>query len=164
MVLSCLVEPLVSPLTGRGTSGGPRRSALIGTRLAMTALAASALIAVSGAELRGERIVAPAKAERVVANAHKKPDAIAYQQLLETVFAAYVLRDEDDLVREPGLAASFEQAALGDHRLRDIRNMIRDSGPALGLGLRIDRLAGGSDATWLRFGSGRHLSGQPLRI
>src|SRR5687767_8119955 len=111
MVLSCLVEPLVSPLTGRGTSGH-RRSALTGTRLAMTALAASALVALSGATLKNEKIYAPAKAEKVVQNAHKKPEATPYRVLLETVF---LVRAREDLISMPGEAACFEQKPLDYH-------------------------------------------------
>jgi hypothetical protein len=153
MVLSCLVEPLVRPLAGRGTSG----SALSGTRLAMTALAAS-IVALSGAQLKGEKIVhAPAKAERIAGNAHKRPDAIPYR----VQFAHLFLASELEQLAEPGEAASFEQKALGDHRLRAKRNLIRETGPSLGLALRLDRLRGGSAGTWLRFNSARHLSGQP---
>jgi hypothetical protein len=154
MVLSCLVEPLVPPLTGRGT-GGPRRSALAGTRLAMTALAAS-IVALSGASFKGEKVHAPAKAEStVVCNAHKRPDAIPYR----VQFAHLYLAAELEKLAEPGEAACFEQKALGDHRLRDKKNLIRDTGPGLGLALRLDRLRGGSAETWLRFGSGVHQSG-----
>lgn len=150
MVLSCLVEPLVAPLTGSS-----RRSALSGTRLAMTALAAS-IVALSGAQLKGEKIVAPAKAETtVVCNAHKRPEAIPYRVQFAHLFMASTVVE----LAEPGLAASFEQEALGDHRLRDKKNLIRDTGPGLGLALRLDRLRGGSAETWLRFGSGVHLSG-----
>jgi hypothetical protein len=151
MVLSCLVEPLVPPLTGRGT----RRSALSGTRLAMTALAAS-IVALSGATFKGEKVHAPAKAEKtVVANAHKRPDAIPYRVQFAHLFLASAI----EKIAEPGEAACFEQKALGDHRLRHKKNLIRETGPSLGLALRLDRLRGGSAETWLRFGSAVHLSG-----
>lgn len=94
-------------------------------------------------------------------NAHQKPAPIPYRVLLETVFAA---TREDDVFAlvQPGEAAGFEQKALDVHRLKHKRDIVRDSGPNLGLGQRIDRLHGGSLRTYLRFGSALHLSGQPL--
>jgi hypothetical protein len=122
----------------------------------MTALAAS-VVALSGATLKGEKVVhAPAKAEKtVVANAHKRPDAIPYR----VQFAHLFLASSIEALKQPAEAACFEQKALGDHRLRHTRDLIRETGPTLGLALRLDRLRGGSAETWLRFGSGVHLSG-----
>lgn len=156
MVLSCLVEPLIS--------GGRRKSALSGSRIAVTALAATALLALSGASIKGDKIKAPApaKAEQVVkANAHKKPEAIPYRVQFAQLFTAVAATREDDILVEPGEAASFEQASLHEHRLRHKRDLIRETGPCLGVALRRDRLRGGSADTWLRFGSGTHRSGQP---
>ncbi|MCK6550859.1 hypothetical protein L6R52_33790 [Myxococcota bacterium] len=164
MVWSCLVEPLVQPLVGRRT--GLSGSALQKSRLAATALACTALMAIAGtaeaAELAARaktRSVEPARAEASVRNAHAKPAPIPYRELLQTVFAA---RREDDQLEEPGLAPSFEQDALNAHRLKHKRDIARDQSPGLGLGLRIDRLRGGLLATFLRFGSGRHLAGLPI--
>jgi hypothetical protein len=120
----------------------------------MTALAASALVALSGATIRGEKIHAPAKAEKIVCNAHKRPDAIPYR----VQFAHLFLAREIETLSEPGEAASFEQKTLSDHRMRDARFLIRETGPSLGLALRLDRLQRGSAETWLRFGSAVHLS------
>jgi hypothetical protein len=121
----------------------------------MSAIAASAIVALSGATFKGEKVHAPAaKAEKIVCNAHKRPDAIPYRVQFAHLFVASTCERLD----EPGEAASFEQKALGDHRLRSKRNLIRETGPSLGLALRLDRLRGGSAETWLRFGSGVHLS------
>src|SRR5258708_6592331 len=92
MVLSCLVEPLVSPLTGRGTGG----SRLSGTRLLSTALACSAVLAIAGsageakaAEM--ERVRVAKKIDFEARNAHRKPEPIPYRELLQSVF---VRRDD----------------------------------------------------------------------
>lgn len=163
MVFSCLVEPLVQPLVGRrtGLSGG----ALQKSRLAATALACTALMALAGtaeaaalAARAKARTAEPARAEASMRNAHAKPAPIPYRELLQTVF---VTRREDEL-EEPGLAPSFEQDALNAHRLKHKRDIARDQSPGLGLGVRIDRLRGGTLATFLRFGSGRHLAGLPI--
>lgn len=165
MVFSCLVEPLVAPLVGCG--GGVRGSALTKSRLAATALACTALLALAGTAEANElaaRATEPAAAKvapekAAVRNAHAKPAAIPYRVLLQTVFAA---RREDQLLAEPGLAPSFEQDALDAHRLRRRPDSVLDLGPGLGLTQRIDRLYGGTLSTFLRFGSGRHLAGQPI--
>jgi hypothetical protein len=120
----------------------------------MTALAASALVALSGATIKGEKIHAPAKAEKIVCNAHKRPDAIPYRVQFAHLFLAQKIEE----LGEPGEAASFEQEALGDHRLRSKRFLIRETGPSLGLASRLDRLQRGSAETWLRFGSALHQS------
>lgn len=162
MVLSCLVEPLVSPLIGRGKSG-LGRSSLAGTRLASTALAVSVLIAISGtvsaSELVAKASRSEVRAEQTVArNAHAKPAPVPYSELLRTVFA---FRRLETLAAEPGESPIFEQKALAFDRLRHQRDIVRDPGPGLGLGQRLDRIYGGRDSTFLRFGSGIHLSGQP---
>jgi hypothetical protein len=160
MVLSCLVEPLIAPLVGFGTAGR-RRTALSGSRISVTAIAATALLALSGATIKGDKIKAPApvKAEQTVkANAHKRPDAIPYRVQFAHLFIAPV---KEDLLVEPGEAARFEQSSLHEHRLRHKRDIVRETSPCLGVALRRDRLRGGSADAWLRFGSGTHRSGQP---
>lgn len=155
MVLSCLVEPLVSPLVGRGTTGR-RRSGLSGTRLASTALACTALLALAN-PARAETILADAnevRIDRTVRNAHVKPKTMSYLELVQTVFT--VQRREE--LAAPPESACFEQDAVEAHRLKHKRDIVRDSGPSLGLGQRIDRLFGASTKTYLRFGSGVHQS------
>jgi hypothetical protein len=169
MVLSCLVEPLVSPLTGRDTSGH-RRSALTGTRLLSTALACASMIAIAGqaaeekaAEIENARIAQ--KIDFEARNAHKKPDPIPYRELLATVFAR-----RDDLLASmkvaEGEAPSFDQKAIDAHahRLRHKRDIVEGSGPGLGLGRLIDRLYGGTATTFLRFSAGVHRSGVPASV
>jgi hypothetical protein len=161
MVLSCLVEPLVQPLVGRGARGPARRTALSRGRLAASALAVSALLAVAtnadAADLLEGRTTA-AQAEGCVRTAHKKPAALPYRELLAQVAAA---RREDDLVAAPAQSPEFEQAALGVHRLRHARNLVRDSGPGLGVARRLARVTAPAERTFLLFASGRHMSGAP---
>lgn len=161
MVLSCLVEPLVAPLTGRSASRG---SALSGSRLATTALAVGALLTLAQtAEARAlaEQGGAPKAEAAVVHNAHAKPAPLPYRVLFQVELA---IREEDaqDLLAPPAEAPSFEQHALDAHRLRHRRDIIRDGSPSLGLGRRLDRLFGGTSSTYLRFGSGRFLAGLPV--
>jgi hypothetical protein len=161
MVLSCLVEPLVSPLTGQDTSGR-RRTGLTGTRLLSTALACASAIVLAGAageakaaELEQARIAE--KCDFEARNAHKKPDPIPYQKLLQTIF----LKSEDRGLDLLGALESpcFEQTAIDVHRLRRKRDLVPREGPNLGLGQRIDRLYGGTASTFLRFAAAVHRSG-----
>lgn len=162
MVLSCLVEPLVSPLTGQDTSGR-RRTGLTGTRLLSTALACASAIALAGAA--GEAKAAELEQARIAKkcdfesrNAHKKPDPIPYQKLLQTIF----LKSEDrclDLLGAPAESPCFEQATIDVHRLKHKRDLVPIEGPNLGLGQRIDRLYGGTAGTYLRFAAAVHRSG-----
>ncbi len=154
MVLSCLVEPLVSPLIGRGASGPGRRSGLGRSRLAATALIASALLV----SAKGLPSVDELKQEttEVARNAHKKPDPIPYHQIL----AQFVRREDDQRVLALVEAPAFEWDAITAHRLKHSRDLVRDTGPGLGHGLRIDRTRRARQ-TFLLFLSGRHLSGSP---
>src|SRR5687768_5056176 len=106
MVLSCLVEPLVSPLIGQGTSG-PRRTSLTRTRLLATAIAVSALVTLSspasGAELQLEK--APHAAMR---NAHQKPAPKPYREMFAAVLFAW---PRDEFSFSLAVSPSFEQAA-----------------------------------------------------
>jgi len=88
-------------------------------------------IAVSDAEEHLETSNHP----RVQRNAHAKPEAPPSQALL-----AETARREDDLVARPGLAPVFEWDALRAVRKRHARDIVRATGPSLGLGRRLDRL------------------------
>ncbi|MCB9646719.1 MAG: hypothetical protein H6730_09030 [Deltaproteobacteria bacterium] len=161
MVLSCLVEPLVQPLVGRGTRGPARRTALSRGRLAASALAVSALLAVAtnaDAQDLLEGRTAPAKSQCCARTAHKKPAAVPYREVLARFLAA---RREDDIVVAPALSADFEQEAIGVHRLRHARNLVRDSGPGLGVARRLARVTAPAERTFLLFASGQHMSGAP---
>lgn len=161
MVLSCLVEPLVQPLVGRGTRGPGRRTALSRSRLASTALAMSALLAVATSADASDLLegrTAP-EAEQVQRNAHAKPAPIPYRVVLEQFTAAR--REDDHLVAQPGLAPEFEWDAVLAHRLRHSRDIVRDIGPGLGLGRRLDRLLSSAQLTFHLFASGQHQSGAP---
>ena len=161
MVLSCLVEPLVSPLIGRGT-GGPGRSApmrrtgLGRSRLAASALITSALLIAASSMPSADEIVQEETTE-VARNAHKKPDPIPYRQVLD----AFIARDEKVMSFDLIAAPEFESEAILMSRLKHSRDIVRDTGPGLGLGLRIDRTRRASQETFLLFASGRHLSGSP---
>src|SRR3990170_3313570 len=117
MVLSCLVEPLVSPLVGRGTSGVGRRTALRRSRFASTALAATALLAattmVDASELRRGETAEHTEAETAF-NPHKRPDLAPAR----IVLADLVRRADEGLVMSPTEAPSFDQRAVFAHRLR----------------------------------------------
>lgn len=158
VVASCLVEPLVRPLVpGRGGGGGgPRpgsRTALRG-KLAATALACSMLMAVTTNATASELLEAP-EAPRVHRNAHAKPDPIPSHERL-----AEVARREDDIVARPALAPEFEWDAVEASRRRHARDIVRDTGPGLGLGRRLDRLTAVL-RSFLLFSSGWHHSGAP---
>lgn len=163
MVLSCLVEPLVSPLVGRGTSGPGRKSGLRRSRFAATALAASALMAVSTcvdvSTLREEAKAAAPEA-KVVRNAHRRPDATPYR----VVLAAFLGREENPLLAEPGEAPDFEHRALYVHRLRHRRDLGIDPGPVLGLGRRLDRLRPSALSAFRLFASATCRAGAPYPI
>jgi hypothetical protein len=147
MVLSCLVEPLVSPLVGQGISGR-RRTALLGTRLLSTALALTALSTVAGMA-EAEEIAAHAKTEeaRVAPNAHKKPDPVPYRVLLQTEF---LLPHANAEIQMPEESPWFENKAHHAHRLKDERDIRRAQGPRFGHLHPIDHLYGGGSSTSLR--------------
>jgi hypothetical protein len=155
MVLSCLVEPLVSPLIGRGASGPGRRSGISRSRLAASALITSALLVCASSIDSVDEV----KAEEPAAqrNAHKKPDPIPYRQVLDE----FVARDEKIMSFDLIAAPDFESEAILMSRLKHSRDIVRDTGPGLGLGLRIDRTRSAANETFLLFASGKHLSGSP---
>ena len=155
MVLSCLVEPLVSPRVGRGPSG-PRRSRLSKSRLAATAIMVSALAAVTTNVDAAEH---ESKAERIYRTAHKRPDPIPLREIV----AAHVAQANKDELPAPGEAPVFEWDAIFAHRLKHCRDIVRDQGPGLGLGRRLDRLSSAAN-TYHLFMSGVHRSGTPYPI
>lgn len=159
MVLSCLVEPLVAPLVGR--PGGRRKTALT-RRMAATALMVSALAAVTTNAHAADQVKkvtgAEVKESAQLRNAHQKPAAIPYRELQAQ--AALPAKDEDPLA-EPGEAARFETEAHLDARKRPRPDLRRDTGPSLGLHLRIDALRRAHRLTYLTFGAGQHRSGAP---
>lgn len=171
MVRSCLIEPLVKPLIAPRAGLG-RRSALSGSRLAATALALSALAAVTtyahatqdaleSASLRSKLESA------VAANAHRPPAKVASKALLERFLAEYAAdalsatpaRRQDDLVEAPALAPDFDQDALDLTRLR--QSSAADPGPRLAIAALTSRLRGGTDPTYQLFGSAQHRAGIP---
>lgn len=157
MGLSCLVEPLVKPLVARRTGGLARQARLGGSALAMTAIAASALLACANPAAADQ--IAKTEKHDVVRSAHKKPKAISYRAMLAHFQA---IRRQDltlDVLTE---APDFETEAVRAARWRHAWDTGGGSGPVLRLGMRIDRLLGAADrSTFLRFGSGQHRSGSP---
>jgi hypothetical protein len=93
----------------------------------------------------------------VVRNAHKKPDPIPQRILLD----AMVAREDRFLPLALHEAPDFESEAILLERLKHSRDIVRDTSPGLGLGLRIDRTTSASNRTFLLFASGKHLSGSP---
>lgn len=161
MVLSCLVEPLVKPLVGSGRAGGRsgRRSGISRSRLAATALAASAIMAIA-TNASASEILEKAQStqkERVVCNAHKKPDPIPYRVFVQE----FCVLSQEQRLPPPSEAPDFEWDAILAHRLRHSRDIVRDTGPGLGLAQRLDRLRGAGRSTFLHFQSGQHRSGAP---
>jgi len=163
MVLSCLVEPLVAPLVGRGA--GPRRgSALSRRRLLATALMASALVGVTtqGHAAEVERRLKHGRAEkteqRALRNAHQKPAAKPYRLVMAEF--ALAARPKEELA-QPGQAADFESDGLRLDRLRHARDIGKATGPTLALARRLDALTAARSSTFLRFGSGHYRSGAP---
>ena len=158
MVLSCLVEPLVSPLIGRGASGPGRRSGFRRSRLAASALVASALLVCASSMPSADDVLQEKETEaEVVRNAHKKPDPIPYRQVLDS----FIAREDKILSFDLIAAPDFESEAILMSRLKHSRDIVRDTGPGLGLGLRIDRTRSAANETFLLFASGKHLSGSP---
>lgn len=158
MVFSCLVEPLVKPLVGRGTSGPGRRTALRRSRLASTALAVSALMACATAADASLLDGHQKKQSEVRCNAHAKPAPIPSRVELDRLAT---LRNEDELVAAPALAPDFEWEALSAAHLRHRRDIGLDTGSGLGLGKRLDRLLSPVESTFVLFSSGQHQSGAP---
>ena len=156
MVLSCLVEPLVSPLIGRGTGGPGRRSTIRRSRLAASALITSALLVCASSMPSADDLLEE-KQEEVARNAHKKPDPIPYRQVLDE----FIAREDKILSFDLIAAPEFESEAILLSRLKHSRDIVRDTGPGLGLGLRIDRTRSASNRNFLLFASGKHLSGSP---
>jgi hypothetical protein len=165
MIRSCLIEPLVKPLVGRGSAGVGRRSALSRGKILSTCLALTALASVTTAadaremeaELQKSQIEATVKP-----NAHRAPK-LATQKMLDR-FLSLVARREDDIVRRPALSPDFERVALEvDQRRSRLRPLAAHARGAAGLWLarRTERLRAGADSTFLLFGSGVHLSGIP---
>lgn len=158
MIRSCLIAPLVEPLVASRVG---RRTALAGSRLAMTALALSALAAVSTyadatrAELESQALRSKIESS-VVANAHRAPDKVAPKVLLER-FLALVATREDDVVRAPLESPDFEQPRWDGLS----PTPVFAPGPRLAEARRLDRLRGGSDPTFVLFGSALHRSGVP---
>ena len=160
MIRSCLIAPLVEPLVASRVG---RRTALSGSRLAATALALSALAAVTtyADATRGalESHSLRSKIESsVVANAHRLPDKIASKVLLER-FLTTEARRQDDLVSAPVESPDFDPPPI-DSRLA-AKSRVPNPGSRLAEARRIDRLTGGHEATFLLFGSGQHRSGIP---
>ena len=93
------------------------------------------------------------RAPKVLRNAHAKPDPIPSRVLL-----AEAARREDDIVERPALAPEFEWDAVEASRRRHAWDIVRDTGPGLGLGRRIDRLTAVL-RPFLLFHSGWHQSG-----
>lgn len=159
MVLSCLVEPLVSPLIGRGAGGPGRKSGFRRSRLGATALAASALLVCAQGLPSADDLLKEKNEERVVCNAHAKPAPIPSRVQLAELLA--VREDEAPELAAPVEAPEFEWDAVFAHRLKHSRDIVRDTGPGLGLGLRIDRTRGAVSRTFCLFASGQHRSGAP---
>jgi hypothetical protein len=151
MIRSCLIEPLVKPLVGRG-----RRSALQRSKIAATCLALSALVSVTtnaDAARDALGLDQSARPATVKPNAHRAPK-IAPRVVLEE-FLALVASREDAIVEAPAEAPDFEL-----HSPREgPRPRLHWGG--LRLARRLDDLFSGSDPTFRLFGSGQHLSGIP---
>ena len=122
--------------------------------MAATALACSMLMAVTTNATASELLEEP-EAPRVQRNAHAKPAPVPSRiQLAEAA------KREDDIVIRPGLAPEFEWDAVEASRRRHARDIVRDTGPCLGLGRRLDRLTAAS-RPFLLYQSGWHHSGAP---
>lgn len=177
MVRSCLVEPLIKPLIaprpGLGRRSALSSSGLSSSRLVATALALAALASVTTyahathAALESEGLRSKlASSAGVVANAHRLPAKVAPKVLLERFLSdmaadldVVAARREDDLVQAPSLSPDFDQDALSPDGLRS--SPIPDPGPRLARAVQTARLRGGTDATYLLFGSAQHRAGIP---
>lgn len=155
MVLSVLVEPLVAPLVG-GT-----RTRLSRSRLAATALACSAIMAIACPSRSSEFADGSAKEQSSVRNAHAKPAPIP----LRVVLAQHaVRRDETLTVSAPAEAANFEHEAVFGHRLRHQRMLDPDAGPPLSGARSQHRRTRSRLASFRLFGSGQLRAGAPALI
>src|SRR5687767_15877525 len=121
MVLSCLVEPLVSPLIGRGTGGPGRRSTIRRSRLAASALITSALLVCASSMPSADELLENEKTEEVARNAHKKPDPIPYRRVLDEFIAREDKILSFDLIQAP----EFESEAILLSRLKHSRDIVR---------------------------------------
>lgn len=161
--MSCLVEPLVAPLVGRGA--GARRTSLARSRLAASALVMSAVMAVATPVTAGdllERDAATREAEKAYRNAHKRPEPVPYRDV-GWVFGHERARHEPERDRiridRPGLAPRFEWDAVWASRLKHALDWTRDPGPTLSRARRTERLVRSKRDPFLRFGSGPYRSG-----
>ena len=162
--MSCLVEPLVSPLVGRGADVRARRTGLARSRLAASALMMTAVMAV-GSTTAGDlidRTDAVREAERVYRNPHKPPAPIPYHEVARVFGHVKVIHEPEKQgvrVARPGLAPRFEWDAIWASRLKHACDSSPGSGSVLTRGRRAARLSRSRSTTFLRFGSGLHRSG-----
>lgn len=167
MVMSCLVEPLVAPLVGRGAGARPAgsrgaRTGLQSSRLSRTALLMSAVMAIGG--VSAENLLdskRDGRAEKVTKNPHKRPDAIPLRDVAKVFGKAKTFPREDERLQvpAPALAPRFEWDAVWASRLRHADDISRDLGRALGRGRRADRIGRSKPIPLLCFGSGEFRSG-----
>lgn len=136
-----------------------RRTALLGSRLAATALACSALMAIACPSEAAK--VAEADAENTVRNAHAKPAPIPLRVVIEQHAARL---DEEPRLAAPTEAAKFESEGLLLDRLRHACTEASDTGPVLGRARRTHRLTRSALRSYLLFGSGRFQSGIPALV
>lgn len=160
MVMSCLVEPLVAPLVGRGAGARPGRSALQRSRLSRTALLMTAVMAIGGTTSDDLLDAKASKTVRVTKSPHKKPAPIPLRDVAK-VFGkvkTFIREDERFSLAKPSLAPRFEWDAVWASRLRHADD-ISGSGRALGRGRRADRVGRSRTLPFLCFGSGEYRSG-----
>ncbi|MFO0729051.1 MAG: hypothetical protein U1E65_35050 [Myxococcota bacterium] len=161
MIRSGLIEPLIKPLIDSRIRSG---SALSRGQLATTALALSALVAVStmadAARAEAESLALRSKVESTVKpNAHRLPARVPAKVLLERFLAEVTGRADAELVMAPGESPDFLQDDLQNRRYG--LGPITDPGPRLSIARLVDRLRGGADPNFRLFGSSLHLSGIP---
>lgn len=161
MVMSCLVEPLIPPLVGRGAAARPGRTRLRTSGLAKTALLMSAVMAVGGVSAEAATRSAEAAPKHAVKSPHKKPAPIPLRDVARVFgkLKAFVREGDALSVIRPGLAPRFEWDAVWASRLRHAVDVGRDPGYGLGRGRRADRIGRSRSTTFLRFGSGEFRSG-----
>ncbi|MEL6186479.1 MAG: hypothetical protein AAFU79_17800 [Myxococcota bacterium] len=162
MVMSCLVEPLVPPLVGRGASARPGRTRLRASGLAKTALLMSAVMAVGGVSAEASARALDEAPKHAVKSPHKRPAPIPLRDVAKVFgkLKTFLREEETPRMARPGLAPRFEWDAVWASRLRHAVDVGRDPGGCgLGRGRRSDRLGRSRSTTFLRFGSGEFRSG-----
>lgn len=162
--MSSLVEPLVAPLVTPLVGGRGRRTGIVRSRLAASALLMTAVMAVSTDTAQSLPDTSPEPT--VERNAHRPPAPIPMRDVARVFGHAKAI--EVERVRlvtpRPGLAPRFEWDAIQASRLRHATDLSAATAHGLVRARSLDRLGRSRPPTFTLFGSGEHRSGSSAPV